>query len=312
MKILIVGDLHGRKPRIHYKDFDCIIQIGDVCDDRKIGPFWRKFFKKLKKARDLDEAEKLNFMDFVDEEIGKYKFEEYKKESLERGREIMEYLNSFGKPVFFIPGNWDQSYGKTQVKDLDKSVYHHIKAHFDMFSGEKSNKKLVEGLENVIDCQMDTVDFNGVNIIGYGLVSGPELFSHKKKLKKRLSESQVEKLQKANDRLISKVNNLFKKRDKKKPTIFLSHNVPYGTNLDVVKQKGSYAEGKHLGSSVARKMCLKFNPLLCIGCHVHEGEGTDKLGKTKVVNTGFGRDAQILLDLDEKKGKIKKLEFWRS
>ena len=45
MKILVIGDLHGRKPKIHFKDFDCVIQVGDVCDDSKFRPYIKKWFK---------------------------------------------------------------------------------------------------------------------------------------------------------------------------------------------------------------------------------------------------------------------------
>lgn len=304
MKILVVGDLHGRKPRVHFKDFDCIVQVGDVCDDRKIGPLWKKFFKKIKKMR-KEKGYSIGFMEFVESEIGKKKFEQYERESLQKGREILEYLNSFGKPVFFIPGNWDQSYGKTRIKDKDKNWYNHVKAFFDYWNAKNSNPDLLKGLDNVVDLQMKVKEFKGVNFIGYGLVSAPETVP-----KKDIKEKERDRLKKTLDKVTSKLNGLFKKRNKKNPTIFLSHNIPYGTKLDVIREKGSYAEGNHLGSKVARKMCQKFKPLLCIGCHIHEGKGKDKIGETNVVNTGFGSDAQMFLDLDEKRGKIRKAKFW--
>ena len=33
MKILVVGDLHGQKPKIYFRDFDAIIAPGDFCSD---------------------------------------------------------------------------------------------------------------------------------------------------------------------------------------------------------------------------------------------------------------------------------------
>jgi len=79
-KLLIIGDLHGRKPKIHFKksDFDAIVFIGDVCDDRKIGPLFKKYFKKLKQAESpLD----LSFEEFIEKEIGLKKYEKYEKDS---------------------------------------------------------------------------------------------------------------------------------------------------------------------------------------------------------------------------------------
>ncbi len=53
MKILVIGDLHGRKPKIHFKDFDCIIQIGDVCNDKEFRPFVNRWFRAIKKDRTI-------------------------------------------------------------------------------------------------------------------------------------------------------------------------------------------------------------------------------------------------------------------
>jgi len=30
---LILGDMHGRKPNIHFKNFDAILCVGDFCSD---------------------------------------------------------------------------------------------------------------------------------------------------------------------------------------------------------------------------------------------------------------------------------------
>ena len=57
--------------------------------------------------------------------------------------------------------------------------------------------------------------------------------------------------------------------------------------------------------------CLRHKPLLCVGGHIHDWYGKDKLGETTVINAGYGRDAQVLIDLDEKKGKIRKIEFYK-
>ena len=95
------------------------------------------------------------------------------------------------------------------------------------------------------------------------------------------------------------------------PLIFISHNIPYNTKLDIGKDKNSYAYKKHLGSYVARKFCEKYQPLLCVGGDVHEGKGKDKIGKTILINPGFGKDAQVLIELNQEKGKIKKIEFYK-
>ncbi len=305
MKILIIGDLHGRKPKIHLKDFDAIVFVGDVCDDRKIGPLYKKFFRKLK---NVDNPLDYSWEGFIEEEIGMKKFEQYEKESLEKGNEILKYLDSFGKPIFMVAGNWDQSYGPSKIKDIDKSDYHYLKAFYDWWLGDKINPELLKGTKNVKNCMYKNHLFNGINFIGYGLVSGKE--DKKKGRKLRVNKIQSEKLKKAHDKIVNKLSEAFKKRNKKFPTIFISHNIPYDTKLDKIKNKNSHMNKMHAGSIIARRMCLKFKPLLCIGGHIHEGKGKDKIRETRVINPGFGQDAQVLIEIDKKKRKIKNIEFY--
>ncbi len=305
MKILVIGDLHGRKPRIHFKDFDCIIQVGDVCSDKELGKYWRLWFRLLKDlGDDAPSAEELILSD-----VGKKGYERLKKESLLEGRKILEYLNSFGKPVFIVPGNWDESFGDSKVKNPDKDGYSYYKAWFNRFLGEKTNSSLIKGLKNVYDCQYNLFKMLNINILGYGLSNSPEKINDKPK--KKLSKEEIKKLDKIYFKIMDRLSNLYKRRNKKLPVIFISHNVPYNTKLDVIKDKKSYAYNKHLGSYVARKFCEKYQPLFCVGGHIHEHFGKTKIGKTIVINAGFGKDANVLIDLDEEKGRIRKIEFYK-
>lgn len=304
MRILAIGDLHGRKPKIHFKDFDCIIQIGDVCDDSKFRPYLKKWFVAIKK----DHINTPSMDKFIIQKIGKKGLRRLERNSLDRGRRVLTYLNKLGKPVFIVPGNWDQSYGETKIKDPDKDDYSYIKSVYDFYMGNKINTKLTNGLKNIKDCQFRLHEFNSINFFGYGLSSNHEHYKRKRKL--NISRPQHEKLKKAYFILVNKLFNSYSKRNKKFSTIFISHNIPYGTNLDLVKNKSSYAHGKHLGSSLARKFCEKYQPLICIGGHVHEGRGKDKIVRTIVINPGFGENAQVLIDLDENKGKIRNIKFF--
>jgi Icc-related predicted phosphoesterase len=307
MKILLIGDLHGRKPILRFKDFDCIVQVGDVGDDSKLGPLYKKYFKLLKK----DENSKLSWEQFVKKEIGVKKYDQYERESLKKGNEIMKYIDSFGKPIFMVAGNWDQSYGPTKIKDIEKSNYHYRKAFFDWYLGDKINPGLLKGTKNVHDCMHRNHEFKGINFVGYGNSSGRELMRARSK-KLKVTKKQYEILKKAQKKVIDKLFNAYRSRKNKKlPTIFISHNIPYKTKLDKGKDKKSYAYGLHLGSSIARKFCEKYQPLLCVGGHVHEGVGKDKIGETIVINSGFGKNAQVLIDIDEKKGKIRKIQFYK-
>jgi Icc-related predicted phosphoesterase len=306
VKFLIIGDLHGRKPRIHFKDFDAIIAPGDFCDDREIIPFSKKWGVHVKKARANNETV-LHYDDFIIKQIGKTKLSQLEKRSLKRGREILKYLNSFGKPVFLVPGNWDHSYGPTRIKDSYKSDYHYLKMFYDFWLGKQINEFLIKGLKNIYDCQYKMHKFDEFNIMGYGLSSAPE--SPSLKVKFDFDKKSKEKLKNSYRRILERLSKEYKKRDRKKPTIFISHNVPFDTKLDIVLNKKSYAYKQHLGSAVARWFCVKYKPLICIGGHIHEHHGKDMIGPTRVVNAGFGPKVNTFLEIKGK--KISKLKFYR-
>lgn len=304
MRILVIGDLHGRKPIIKIKDFDCMVVVGDVCDDSKIGPLYKKYFKLFKENPNLE----FGADSFFISEIGKRKFKQYERESLEEGYKILKYLDSFGKPIFMIAGNWDQSYGPTKIKNLEESDYTYRKAFYDFYLGDKINPKLIKGLKNIKNCMYKNNELKGINFFGYGLSSAPEKTgSRKKKLK--LTKKQITILKKSYNKLFDKLVRAFNKIEKRFPLIFITHDIPYNTKLDVGKDKKSHVYGKHLGSTIARKFCEKYQPLICVGGHIHEGKGKDKIGKTIVLNPGFGQNAQILIDIDEDKNRVRKIKF---
>lgn len=305
MKILAVGDLHGDKPKIHFKDFDAIVVVGDVCSDKEFRPLKNAWVKYLEKNPD----EPVTDDEFFTLKIGKKKVEDLYKDALKEGRKIMEFLNSLGKPIFMAPGNWDQSYGSTRIKDIEAGEYSYYKSFLDFWIGEKINPKLIKGLKNVKSIQFKLQKFKGYNFLGYGLSSlheDPKLRGGRRKLD--FTKEEYEKLLRAYDKILKKLADEYKKRDKNISTIFVTHNVPYNTKLDTLQDKESKHHKKHFGSSVARWFCDKYQPLLCIGGHMHEHFGKIKIKKTTAINVGFGSHVNTLIELE--KGKIKKIEFW--
>ena len=148
---------------------------------------------------------------------------------------------------------------------------------------------------------------DGIDFIGYGVVSGPEIPKYKddkemltkKELKHGLREYKTSK---------KRLSKLF--QFTKNPIIFMPHNVPFNTKLDKIVNKNSPVNGKHYGSVIAREIVEKYQPLLCIGGHMHEHFGKQKIGKTTVINAGFGSKVNTLIDLDEETGKIRRIKFW--
>jgi len=306
MNILVIGDLHGEKPIIpkHLK-FDCIIQIGDVCSDKKLSPLIKKWFNSLK----VNPNETPDSEVFIEKQVGKKELRKIEKESLQEGRKIMGYLNSLGKPVFIVSGNWDQMNLEDTQTRKNLSRYAQINQIYKNFLNSTTNKKLTKGLENIKDCHYKAHKFEGVNIIGYGLPEGAS--DGWKRLGKWdcFNKKQLLHFKKMYFKIIQKLDLEFKKIDPKLPTIFITHNSPCNTKLDIVKEKSSPAYGEHKGSDIVRDICIKHHPTMSIGGHIHESKGIDKIGKTIIINAGYGKKAIVLVSLDTKNNKIKQVKF---
>ncbi len=65
-----------------------------------------------------------------------------------------------------------------------------------------------------------------------------------------------------------------------KITIFITHAPPYGTETDKL------SSGEHAGSKSLRKIIEELQPTINICGHIHEARGTDKIGKTQIMNPG--------------------------
>jgi len=280
MKILIIGDLHGLTPKIHFKEFDAIIVPGDFCLDKEI----RKYVMMSYKAFIANPVDYKEWWELT----GKKKAKRFVDNSINRGRNILQKLNSFNVPVYVIPGNWDLAIKEKGWKYVDKNLYREF---------------IIKGLPNVKDVHSKIIKIDGYNIIGYGLVNGPELLKYRdyKNIPKDRYKKNVENYKK----LSSKYNKLFRKA--KLPVIFITHNVPYNTPLDIIVNKSNPMNGYHYGSNLARDMIEKHKPLICIGAHMHEHYGTCKIGKTVVLNAGYGGEKNTLLELEN--GKLRSINF---
>ena len=96
-------------------------------------------------------------------------------------------------------------------------------------------------------------------------------------------------------------------------TVFNFHCPPYGSNLDeapeVDKELNVKEAGRSLvpvGSTAVRDAILKYQPLLSLHGHIHEGKGTARLGKTLAINAGSLYEQGVLqgaiVNLDRRKG----------
>ncbi|RJQ21883.1 hypothetical protein C4580_01835 [Candidatus Woesearchaeota archaeon] len=280
MKFLIIGDLHGHKPNIYFKEFDAIIAPGDFCSDAPRAWMFKALKDQLASAKSKTTWYGL---------VGRKKAKRMVQKSLADGRAILEYLNSFGKPVYAVPGNWDWTGKESDWTFIKKNYW----------------PRLIRDLNNVVDLHHKTAISNGITLLGHGIISGPE-YPQDPAEKKRLTDSgELDSVKKSYIRQKSIVTRLF--YDAKSPVIFIPHNVPYNTPLDQINNPASPRNGQHFGSVIAREMIYRFSPLVCIGGHMHEHFTHCKLGKTLCINAGFGPHVNVLLEIEG--DTVKKVEF---
>lgn len=65
------------------------------------------------------------------------------------------------------------------------------------------------------------------------------------------------------------------------PVVLVTHQPPYGTAIDAVS-----GSDRHTGSRSIRRFIEKYQPILTVSGHIHEGRGVDKLNNTVLVNPG--------------------------
>ncbi|HLD12002.1 MAG TPA: metallophosphoesterase [Candidatus Nanoarchaeia archaeon] len=277
---LIVGDLHGNKPLIHYKKFDAIIAPGDFCSDKA-----REYMFAALKHNMTNPKNKKEWWEIT----GKKTAEWMIKKSMKDGRKILQWLNSFGKPVYIVPGNWDWTPNK-------ESTWPYLK--------QDHYKKLIKGLPNIIDVYHKRLETEDYTIIGHGITSGPEYPQYPEDIKRK-TKKELATMKKNYTSTLKKLGAFF---TGKKPIIFISHNVPFNTPLDKIKMKSSPRYGYHYGSLIARTLIEQHQPLVCIGGHMHETHNQYVMGKTTAINAGFGAAVNTLLNI--RNNNLTQLRFY--
>lgn len=281
MKILAIGDFHGKFPeklKKKAKEVDLIVSVGDYA------PFSlrKEFFKYVYKIKDKE----------LWEFIGKQKVKKATIKDLRQGEKVLKELNRLKIPIITITGNLD--YTKWHdAHDFKKNTKWKWPEQ-DFFS------KIIKKYSNVKCFDYSYVQIGELIFIGMARSTFPGKVKSKEYKKQR--------------RVLEKLFNKFSKELKEKKVIFVSHNVPYNTKLDLITDKNAHkkAKGKHYGSKLVKRIIEKYQPILFIGGHIHEQQGKDKIGKTISLNTGSAHDNQaVLIDIDEKKGKVRNIKFLR-
>jgi len=265
MKILAVGDFHGKFPeklKNIAKECDFVLSTGDLGGNDELLKIIFKYFKE-------------KWWD----KIGKEESKSLVLDDYSKGKKIIDELSLLGKEVYIIPGNWDFTVKSPaeRTAGLELVTYPRI-------INQKSNLHYIN--RNFRKIKNLNILFFG-NMVTAGAYTENGTFEEKK----------VQKFYKKNK---NETEQLFKYVNKK-IDILLAHYPPFGY-FDKVKFKGDNPmKGKHVGFKGYTEFIKKNQPRLFICGHMHEYQGIKKLGKTLIVATGAAKDGKAaIINCDEK------------
>jgi len=221
------------------------------------------------------------------EVIGKKEYKALIERDLKDGERAMKKLNASGVPVVTVWGNVD--YTRTSdVHDMEKPQGR----HYWKWDWQDFFSPLIKKYKNI-----QRIDYRAVRLGDYVFVgcSGGSFPGHVK-------SKTYWKSRKKLDALFKK----YRKENKNGKVIFVSHNVPYDTKLDKIgKDAHETVRGQHYGSKLVKRVIERYQPVMHVGGHIHEGRGKDLIGDSVCVNPGAAHDGQAAIIEINQKGKVK-------
>lgn len=290
MKLLAIGDFHGRFPKkfeqiIKKEKIELVVSVGDHSGVEEWTPYFTAFFRKLKETGERMSAE---------EYFGKNKVKRLEKMDFENGKKVLRSLNEIGKmiPVVFIVGNWDSDWYKYP---FDRKVQRG-RRHLGFLKRQK----------NLVDINYRTRDVLGYKFLGFGgymdtdvMVRGQSFDSLEARRNRRKRRTKSEK----------KLNFMLKNIGKKDKSIFVFHYAPRGV-FDVIKDRKNPFYGENTGISIFVDAIKKKKPIFALCGHMHEYQGMKKLHGVPVINPGdAGRGRGAIITLPENKKEKLKVKF---
>jgi uncharacterized protein len=167
----------------------------------------------------------------------------------------------------------------------------------DMFEVDK----VIAGSDIVEMGEAKVLDLGGFSMVSMGWTNPTPWNTYR--------EAPEEKLRTRIERMVGNAPDL-------RRTIFNFHAPPFGSNLDDAPALDEELQPilggramRPVGSRAVREAIVEHQPLLSLHGHIHEGKGTQRMGKTLAVNPGSAYEEGVLqasiIELDEKRGKIK-------
>ncbi|MBS3074868.1 metallophosphoesterase [Candidatus Pacearchaeota archaeon] len=264
MRILVIGDLHGEFPEsvrevIKKEKIDLILSTGDFAN-----------FDNYRKIK-FDKIDKTNFAkNKVKDHIQNDEYQKMINEIIKSMEKPLEVLDSFNIPVYSIYGNLD--YTNYEVNK------HKIKSN--------SLNRIIKKSKNIKLFREGFVDFDDLQIL---------LFSGYRKNYLKYAPKKTKKVDRLNKGWKDRLSKIFSQIKPNKPVLFLFHDPPKDTKLDLINNPNSPMNGKHVGDEIIREFIEKYQPQVAICGHMHETQGTDQIKKSLVINAGYGRVGQFLI-----------------
>ncbi len=280
MKLLVVGDFHGKFPKNlekEAKNVDLVIALGDYAGIPEWTPFIMNQMKLIKKGEEPISPE---------EYFGKEKFRKMLKIDNEAGRRVLRRLNSLSNKVLFIFGNGDDAFYNYPFGDF--------------FKASKDNKRFLKKIRHIQNITYSKVKFDGLDIAGFGGFIDPDSHLERKLLRTdRERYNRILKRQKKSRKKLFSILKGFPKFS----GIFVFHYPPKGT-FDLIKNSKNPYNGKNIGTSYLTEAIKKYSPRIVLCGHMHEYQGKKMLGKSLVVNPGTASEGKFAV-IDSESLKVR-------
>ncbi len=251
IKILAIGDLHGKIPKNLPENIDLILLTGDLGKARKARKMAFENVKRME--RGLAEKE--------------YSAEEEKEafmESYNSAIQIVKKLKKIAK-IYTIYGNVERN--NKETRELEKEMGLSLP-----FLSNKLRKMGVRIINNRL------ANFHGIKI------GGVEYFTDVSWVKEFKPDNFKERLKSA-QKEIQKIKNTLKWFGSL--DILLCHQPPFKILDQVGESAPKSWKGKHAGSKLLLDYIKKYKPQFVFCGHIHEAAGEKMMGKTKIINLGL-------------------------
>ena len=276
MKILCISDFHGKFPNRLYsfakeEKPDLVLVAGDLSESDTFRDLQFKNWDRLKADTTIEDV------------IGKRKYKQLLKSSAESVINIFKRLEKLNVPVIVIIGNADHISESLAPYHLEKSGIDH----------------LIQEFENILLVDRTFIEIDNIAIVTHGGYRG---------VKSRKSHKEGDSLKYAahKKQYTKELESLFKNMKDRAHTIFLTHDVPFSTDMDLVNLETSPMNGKHVGDDVYRASIEKYRPAINICGHMHENQGKEMLKDTIVANCGYGHNGECcIVKIKDKKTTVK-------